>query len=173
MSLRRAAELHALRREENLDALVGPGEQEQQGGLGRDRPALEHRLRKTKVSLLAEASSPAKKTDQRRRFELSESIARQREEHVGGVVERQQICKRGAQRLAPGDRDRFARPSRDGLFELPVRIGESMLENEVRQLRTHRFEQAEEPEGRARARRQLAGDVQPGRQHRRRRAARP
>ena len=38
-----------------------------------------------------------------------------------------------------------------------------MLENEVRELRTHRFEPAEEPEGRLRARRELAGDVHPGR----------
>ena len=38
-----------------------------------------------------------------------------------------------------------------------------MLENKVRELRTDRFEQAKEPERRARARRELQGDVHPGR----------
>ena len=125
----RAAELHALRREKNLDPLVGPRDEEEKRIFRPDRAALEKRFREPKVApLFRQASRPSEETDERRSFELSESVARQRDHHAGVVVECDEVRKRGAQRLAPGDRRRLSLPTRDRLFELPVGVSDGMFE---------------------------------------------
>ena len=157
----RAAKLHALGREENLDALIGAREQEEKRIVRPDRPPFQKRFGKPEVAaLFRPASRPSEESEHRRHFELGESIVRERDQDVGVVVEREEVRKRGAQRIALRDRDRLARPARDRLLELQLGVGDGVLENEVRDLWTQGLQLHEQAKRRPRARRELARDVE-------------